>query len=52
MVSSLNRELFEGDAAAFLEKAIKEYVATSPANRLKPALRADIKLMKMVKGKI
>ncbi|OGN94858.1 MAG: hypothetical protein A2Z75_03290 [Chloroflexi bacterium RBG_13_50_10] len=28
----MNRELFEGDAAAFLEKAIKEYVATSPAN--------------------
>jgi epoxyqueuosine reductase len=28
-----NRELFEADAAAFLEAAIKDYVATSPANR-------------------
>ena len=33
MASSLNRELFEADAAAFLGKAIKEYVVTSPANR-------------------
>ena len=29
-----NRELFEADAAAFLEEAIKDYVATSPENRL------------------
>ena len=34
MASSLNRKLFEADPAAFLEKAIKEYVATSPGNRL------------------
>lgn len=35
MVSSLNRELFVTDAAAFLEKAIKKYVVTSPANHFK-----------------
>lgn len=46
MASSLNRELFEADPAAFLEKVIKEYVVTSLGNRLKPALRADIKLVK------
>jgi len=34
VASSLNRKLFEADPAAFLEKAIKEYVATSPGNRL------------------
>jgi len=34
VVNGLNRELFEADTAAILEKAIKEYVATSPANRL------------------
>lgn len=34
MVTSLNRELFEADRARFLEKAIKDYVATNPANRL------------------
>jgi epoxyqueuosine reductase len=28
-----NRELFEADSAAFLVKAIKDYVAKSPANR-------------------
>jgi epoxyqueuosine reductase QueG len=33
VVSSLNRELFEADAATFVEKAIKEYIATSPINR-------------------
>jgi len=32
-VISLNRELFDSDRAAFLEKAIREYVATSPLNR-------------------
>jgi ferredoxin len=31
--SSINRELFEADPAAFLEKAIQEYAATSPGNR-------------------
>lgn len=35
MASSLNRELFEADPAVFLEKAIKDYVATSPGNRFK-----------------
>jgi epoxyqueuosine reductase len=35
VASDLNKELFEADAAAFLEKTIKEYVATSPANRFK-----------------
>jgi epoxyqueuosine reductase len=34
VVSKLNRVLFEENAAAFLEKAIKEYVAKNPANRL------------------
>ena len=33
MDNSLNRELFAADPAAFVEKAIKEYAATSPANR-------------------
>ena len=33
MASSINREIFEADAAAFLGKVIKEYVVTSPANR-------------------
>ena len=33
MASSLNRELIEADAAAILEKAIKEYVVTSQGNR-------------------
>lgn len=32
MASSLNRELFEANSAAFIEKAIKEYVAASPGN--------------------
>ena len=35
MASSLSLELFEADAAAFLEKAIKGYVATSAANHFK-----------------
>jgi len=30
---SLNRELFEANSAAFIEKAIKKYVARSPRNR-------------------
>ena len=34
MANSVNRELFEADPAAFLEKAIKGYVATSPGNHL------------------
>lgn len=34
------RQAFEGDAAAFLEKDIKHYVLTSPANRL-PAFSND-----------
>jgi len=34
VVSKLNRVLSEENAAAFLEKAIKEYVAKNPANRL------------------
>jgi epoxyqueuosine reductase len=34
VVGRVNRALFETDAAAFLETAIKEYVVTSPANRL------------------
>jgi ferredoxin len=33
VASSINRELFEADAAAFLGKVIKEYVVTSPGNR-------------------
>ena len=33
MVNKLKRELFEANPAAFLEKAIKEYVAQSPNNR-------------------
>jgi epoxyqueuosine reductase QueG len=33
VASSVNRELFEADAAVFLEKAIKEYAAKSPGNR-------------------
>jgi epoxyqueuosine reductase len=33
VASSVNRELFEADAAVFLEKAIKEYAARSPGNR-------------------
>jgi epoxyqueuosine reductase QueG len=33
VASSLNRELFEANSAAFIEKAIKEYVAASPGNR-------------------
>jgi len=32
VVGRVNRALFETDAAAFLETAIKEYVVTSPAN--------------------
>jgi len=34
VASSVDRKLFEADPAAFLKKAIKEYVATSPGNRL------------------
>jgi len=33
VANSLNRELFKANPAAFLEEAIKEYVATSPGNR-------------------
>lgn len=33
MANRPNRELFEADSAAFLVKAIKDYVAKSPANR-------------------
>ena len=33
MASSLDRELFEADPAAFVEKAIKGYATTSPGNR-------------------
>lgn len=33
-MGSMGRELFEADRAAFLEKAIKGYVAMSPLNRL------------------
>src|SRR4030042_32034 len=33
VASSVNRELFEADAAVFLEKAIKENAARSPGNR-------------------
>ncbi len=33
MLDKLNRRLFEENPAAFLEKAIKEYVATEPSNR-------------------
>ena len=35
MASNANREVFRADPATFLDKAIKDYVATSPANRFK-----------------